>query len=110
MDKENQKKFEIGLQEEKAHLEEAIAELGKTPNFGNDVDGFEEEADEAEELSNRLGEEASFKERLARINEALSRIEKGSYGICEKCGNQIEQEVLEASPESTLCKACKASV
>ena len=108
MDKETLNRFGAMLQKEEGKLEEAIKELEKPADFGSDVDNFEEEADEAEELSNRLGEVAVFKERLEEIKIALQKIENGTYGVCEKCGKEIEREVLEASPESALCKSCKS--
>ena len=39
------------------------------------------------------------------INDALLRIERGDYGICEECGNPIELDRLEAAPASRFCKA-----
>jgi DnaK suppressor protein len=40
---------------------------------------------------------------LAAIDAALGRIEDGTYGTCERCGNAIEPERLEALPWATLC-------
>lgn len=108
MDKELVKKFEGELQKEKLHLEGAIKELSEAVDFGSDQDHLDEEADETEELSNRVGQRATFEERLNRVNEAISRIADGVYGVCAGCGKEIERQVLEASPESTLCKSCKA--
>ncbi len=44
---------------------------------------------------------------LKKINEALKRIEEGSYGECESCGEAIELRRLQARPTTTLCIACK---
>lgn len=45
---------------------------------------------------------------LARkIQEALQRIEAGTFGICEECGEPIEKERLLARPVTTLCIDCK---
>ncbi|HLH75958.1 MAG TPA: RNA polymerase-binding protein DksA [Candidatus Binataceae bacterium] len=46
---------------------------------------------------------------LAKIDEAVARIEDGSYGQCEECGLAIGLERLKARPVTTLCIACKAS-
>lgn len=46
---------------------------------------------------------------LYHLNQALQRIEDGSYGICEACGNPIPDERLEIVPHARLCIACKAS-
>jgi len=42
-------------------------------------------------------------ELLRKIDEALERIENGTYGICEICGKEIEKERLKAIPWTTLC-------
>ena len=44
---------------------------------------------------------------LKKINEAIKRIEDGTYGECESCGEQIEVRRLQARPTTTLCIACK---
>jgi DnaK suppressor protein len=46
---------------------------------------------------------------LSKIDEALARLEDGSYGRCEECGGQIGIERLKARPVTTLCIDCKAS-
>lgn len=44
---------------------------------------------------------------LVKINQALGKIEQGSFGTCESCEESIEERRLEARPVSTLCIACK---
>ncbi len=44
---------------------------------------------------------------IGKIMEALNRIEKGSYGICEACEEEIGLERLKARPVTTLCIECK---
>ncbi len=44
---------------------------------------------------------------LLEINEALRRIARGEYGICESCGNAILRARLEAMPTARLCLSCK---
>jgi DnaK suppressor protein len=46
---------------------------------------------------------------LYHLNQALLRIEDGSYGICHECGEIIDEERLEAVPHARLCIACKAA-
>ncbi len=98
------------LEKTKADLETQIKDTEKTPDFGSDIDHFEEEANEADEIGKNLGMEQTFKERYESVVHALDKIEKGAYGKCEKCGNEIEWEVLNIDPESRLCKHCKAGV
>jgi len=44
---------------------------------------------------------------LHHLNEALERIEKGTYGMCRTCGNPIDKVRLEAVPHATQCIKCK---
>ncbi|MGE5591387.1 MAG: TraR/DksA C4-type zinc finger protein [Bacillota bacterium] len=44
---------------------------------------------------------------LDQIDQALARLDEGTYGWCEACGNPIEPERLEAVPYATRCAACK---
>ena len=44
---------------------------------------------------------------IGKIKEALERIELGTYGICEDCGEEISTERLKARPVTTLCIDCK---
>ena len=46
---------------------------------------------------------AEAKQSLVYVNNALSRIEDGTYGECEVCGKVIEEKRLEALPYATLC-------
>jgi len=50
------------------------------------------------------GREKAF---LDKINKALAKIEDGSFGTCEECGEEISIKRLEARPETTLCIRCK---
>lgn len=45
---------------------------------------------------------------LKKIREALTRIEDGSYGSCEECGEDISIPRLKARPVTTLCINCKS--
>lgn len=46
---------------------------------------------------------------ITKIDEALGRIEDGSYGKCEECGGDIGIERLRARPVTTLCIECKST-
>lgn len=45
---------------------------------------------------------------IIKIQEALDRIEDGSFGVCETCGEEISQKRLEARPVTTQCIDCKS--
>ncbi len=44
---------------------------------------------------------------LKQLNDALQRIENGTYGICRVCGKEISYKRLEAVPTTTICFECK---
>jgi DnaK suppressor protein len=46
------------------------------------------------------------RQELEAIEEAMNRIEGGSYGYCEVCGLSIEPRRLEIMPEAPLCRNC----
>lgn len=99
----------VKLMASAARLEERSAHLEDTPDFGSDIDGFEEEAEETEALGVNLGIEDLMKRRLARVKKALEKLDAGTYGRCERCGTEIDKELLVIDPESELCRACKAN-
>ena len=47
------------------------------------------------------------REMLDQSEHALERIDDGTYGICESCGNPIGKLRLQAVPRATLCRSCK---
>ncbi|MCB0913877.1 MAG: TraR/DksA C4-type zinc finger protein [Propionibacteriaceae bacterium] len=47
------------------------------------------------------------REMLAQIDRALERIDDGSYGVCESCGQPIGKMRVMAFPRATLCMSCK---
>ena len=60
------------------------------------------------ELALRLGERES--QMIADIDQALLRIEEGSYGICARCGKLIDERRLEALPTARYDAACQAMI
>ncbi len=52
---------------------------------------------------------AQEKNKLQAIEDALRRIEEGTYGICDECGEKIPKQRLKALPFATLCVSCKSA-
>ena len=116
MDPKKLEKFKTLLLDEKSKLEKDLnifsnkdqSEPGnynaRFPNFGSDEG---ENANEVAEYSDRLGLEHTLEDQLRDVNKALARIEKGTYGICQHCGNPIEEARLEIRPTSSSCINCK---
>jgi DnaK suppressor protein len=48
-----------------------------------------------------------LKTELTEINQAIERIEKGTYGICEMCDEPIEEERLKIKPYAKYCIICR---
>jgi DnaK suppressor protein len=61
-----------------------------------------------QELMLKLGERDS--QTVAEIDEALRRIDEGTYGQCERCGKPIDERRLEALPTARYDAACQAAV
>lgn len=50
---------------------------------------------------------AATRQSLEQTSDALRRIDKGSYGDCERCGREIPRERLEALPQARYCVPCQ---
>src|SRR5436305_9826377 len=61
-----------------------------------------------QELALRLGERES--QAVAEIDEALRRIDEGTYGQCERCGKPIDERRLEAMPTARFDAQCQAEI
>jgi len=82
------------------------------------VDGMEDSRDDISDPTDRASLEGNRsltlrirdRERklITKIEEALGRINDGTYGVCEECGGPIGVERLKARPVTTLCITCKA--
>lgn len=59
---------------------------------------------ENEEVVDALGNEA--RRELARVRDALKRMDEGVYGVCEACGENIPPARLKALPQARLCAEC----
>lgn len=69
----------------------------------------EENASEVEMYENNLGLEHQLEKDLADIDEALTKIDDGTYGICTNCGKPqtIDIKRLKAFPEAKTCIKCE---
>jgi len=67
----------------------------------------EEEATESFELEKRLALAWQIEEQLVDIENTLSKIAAGKYGLCEFCGKPIESTRLQVLPQARECISCK---
>ncbi|MCX5850843.1 MAG: RNA polymerase-binding protein DksA [Deltaproteobacteria bacterium] len=72
-------------------------------NFPDFTDRASQESDRNFELRMRDRERKLIK----KMREALTRIEEGTFGVCDLCGNDISEKRLMARPVTTLCIECK---
>jgi DnaK suppressor protein len=64
--------------------------------------------DVSQELALRLGERES--QNVADIDQALMRIDEGTYGQCARCGKPIDERRLEAMPTARYDAACQTDI
>ena len=67
----------------------------------------EEEATESFELEKRLALAWQIEEQLVDIENTLSKLAAGKYGLCEYCGKPIESIRLQVLPQARACISCK---
>ncbi len=99
---EQQKKELEKLQKElQTRLDHLQKDLSSAHSSDSDEQAIERENDEVVE---KLRDETELE--LSQVRQALKRIETGSYGQCEQCGEAINPQRLAALPYSTLCIQC----
>lgn len=94
-------KIEAGLEES---LGDSLSELSTYDNHPADIGA------ETFERSKDLSLLERARTRVKLLQKALERTEHGSMGICQRCGEEIETERLEAIPEAELCASCQKEV
>ena len=97
------------LLKEQAAIEDDILHLREWLKGEVDVDADEGDPDLAEREKN-LSLLMALERKLESVNAALRAIEKGKYGICERCGQPIDPARLEVRPDATLCLTCQREV
>ena len=93
----------------RSEITEAESDIADLLRDSSDTGG-EDQADTGSKTFEREHEmslAASHREILGQTERALSRIDDGSYGVCESCGNPIGKARLQAFPRATLCMTCK---
>lgn len=98
------------LQALRAEMERIQAEIAEHARLaqdrstaGNDVG---DDASQISEVSKNLALKRHLERLLTQIQSAIRRIEQGVYGLCERCGQAINPERLQALPYATTCLNC----
>jgi len=110
-------KYKVRLEEEKVKLEGEMSGVGRqnpenpkdwepTPANDGQLDIEDNvKADNHEESMERSAILAELETRYKNVIDALEKIEKGTYGVCEVSGEQIEEDRLDANPAARTSKA-----
>lgn len=91
-----------------ARREELLNAISARDDIIDEVTSDEEEDRTQERAEDEVLSALSgaARQELARIDDALVRMDRGDYGICVRCGDEIAEERLAAVPTTTLCMAC----
>ncbi len=110
LNQEELERFRVRLLKERRKILNDMEKLAQESNeLGKD--GTPDIGDEAADLSSRqllLSLNEADRAKLREIDEALERIEEGTYGICEECGEPISPKRLEVKPTAIYCVECKS--
>ena len=92
---------EIEEEQEEVRLSETSSERSPDPNTA-------EGGSLAFEIEKELSLAANAQDLLTKVEEALARLDAGSYGNCAECNKAIPMTRLDALPYATLCVDCAA--
>jgi DnaK suppressor protein len=99
------------LQEHHDRLRKELVDQGADPDsddLGTDLDrGFADSAHSTAERARLIALATELRANLRDVEHALAKMDPGGYGDCERCGNPIGAERLEAIPWARLCISCK---
>lgn len=91
-----------------------VGEPGDEINFNADFpdygDSAEDNAVEVADYAKNLSVERELEKDLRDIEKAIKKMDDGSYGVCNHCGEPIEVERLKVRPESGSCVSCKNAI
>lgn len=101
------------LSDERKKLVHQLDELGSDENgdLRPDLDfgeGFADAAAITSERTEVLGLVETLKIQLDDVDAAVEKLEAGTYGICESCGEEIGVARMEGRPTSRYCVECKS--
>lgn len=100
------------LRSRRAELLAELERLTEPPEEGASVSFGKRVGDGTTEAVERLATTAtarSLAASIADIDHALEKIDEGSYGICDRCGEVIPAARLSALPASALCVGCASA-
>ena len=97
------------LEREREELQDDLSRLRESLKGEVKVDSEEGDPDLHEREKN-LALVQTLESNLQSIDRALRALDLGVYGVCERCGIQIDPERMEARPDATMCLSCQREV
>jgi DnaK suppressor protein len=91
------------LEDEAGHLREQLRELDRDESTLEFDDNFADSAQVAAEQGENQALASQLREQLDDVEEALSKLDKGTYGRCEVCDKPIGEARLEVMPATRFC-------
>jgi DnaK suppressor protein len=112
MDQQTTDRLRERLEAERGEVRRQLDDLGARRDAEGIEDpeldeGFADAGQAAAERANLLTLVRSLRDTLHDVEQALARMDAGTYGLCERCGQPIGDERLEALPAARLCMSCK---
>ena len=103
------------LEIERKRVQDELAQLTSAHPMDERREGSpfgkrEEEATESMELEKRLALENRLKSLLAELDQAILKLDAGTYGYCDVCNLPIDPARMEALPQAILCVSCRQKV
>jgi len=97
-------RIEDNLRGAEAELQQLNERLKDRPNFGpgkGSVGGYSWQM--------ALARRKTVVSHIAALHGALTRVDEGTYGLCKRCGTEVDPERLKILPSTTVCSACARS-
>ncbi len=95
------------LTKELKRLEEQYKLTRKFPEYGTSED---ENVQELAKFQENLSLQKNIRNLIKDTKKALTKIDKGTYGVCEDCKEEIEPGRLKAYPSAGLCVTCASKI
>lgn len=101
--------------QETERFKRVFNEIQKKLNLENGLNAYSntQKGDSIDQTLKELENQLNFKfearntHYIKKVNRSLEKIEKGEYGLCEECGEQISAKRLQARPTASFCIECK---
>jgi DnaK suppressor protein len=112
MDQQTVDRLRERLESERGEIRRQLDDLGarrdaegiENPDLN---EGFADAGQAAAERASLLTLVRSLRDTLRDVEHALGRMDAGTYGTCDNCGQPIAEERLDALPAARLCLDCK---